>query len=50
MTSTPEPSILVIEDEPEIRKFLKVILSSHHFRPSFAETAHEGLKLAARSK
>lgn len=40
-----ETSILVIEDEPEIRKFLKAALISHDFRPSFAESAKEGLKL-----
>jgi two-component system KDP operon response regulator KdpE len=50
MTLSPEATVLVIEDEPEIRKFLKVILSSHHFKSAFAETAKEGLKLlAARS-
>lgn len=40
-----EISILVIEDEPEIRKFLKAALTSHDFKPSFAESAKEGLKL-----
>ncbi len=40
-----ETSILVIEDEPEIRKFLKAALTSHDFKPSFAESAKEGLKL-----
>jgi two-component system KDP operon response regulator KdpE len=45
MTSVPDASILAIEDEPEIRKFLKVVLSNHGFRFSFAETAKEGIKL-----
>jgi len=40
-----DTSILVIEDEPEIRKFLKTVLSGHHFNPLFAETAKEGEKL-----
>ncbi len=40
-----EMTILVIEDEPEIRKFLKVALTSHDYKPLFAETAKEGLKL-----
>lgn len=40
-----DTSILVIEDEPEIRKFLKAALTSHDFKPSFAESAKEGLKL-----
>jgi two-component system KDP operon response regulator KdpE len=47
MTLTPEITILVVEDEPEIRKFLKVVLSSHNFKPAFAETAKEGIKLVA---
>ena len=37
--------ILVIEDEPEIRKFLKASLASHDYRPVFAENAREGIKL-----
>jgi len=45
MSSTTDASILVIEDEPEIRKFLAAVLVNHQFNPSFAETAREGLKL-----
>jgi two-component system KDP operon response regulator KdpE len=45
MPQTADTSVLVIEDEPEIRKFLKAVLSGHHFKPSFAETAKEGIKL-----
>lgn len=40
-----ETSILIIEDEPEIRKFLKAALTSHDYKPSFAESAKEGIKL-----
>lgn len=47
MTPSPEATILVIEDEPEIRKFLKVILANHNFKFTFAETAKEGIKLVA---
>ena len=43
MPSTTDAPILVIEDEPEIRKFLAAVLVTHHFKPSFAETAREGL-------
>ena len=43
MSSTAEASILVIEDEPEIRKFLAAVLVNHHFKPSFAATAREGI-------
>ena len=39
------PAILIIEDEPEIRKFLKAALESHDFAPVFAETAKDGLKV-----
>jgi two-component system, OmpR family, KDP operon response regulator KdpE len=45
MTQTADTSVLIIEDEPEIRHFLKTILIHHHFKPSFAETAREGVKL-----
>ena len=45
MSPMADTSILVIEDEPEIRKFLKTVLSGHHFNPLFAETAKEGEKL-----
>lgn len=40
-----ETSILIIEDEPEIRKFLKAALLSHDYKPAFAESAKEGIKL-----
>jgi two-component system KDP operon response regulator KdpE len=44
MTQHDTP-VLVIEDEPEIRKFLKAALTSHDYAPVFAETAREGIKL-----
>ncbi|MBW8880797.1 MAG: response regulator [Asticcacaulis sp.] len=37
-------TILVIEDETEIRKFLRVTLSANGFTPVEAETAREGLQ------
>jgi len=40
-----DTSVLIIEDEPEIRKFLAAVLVNHHFNPSFAETARAGLNL-----
>ncbi len=40
-----EISILVIEDEPEIRKLLKNILSD--YKVSFSENAKDGIKLSA---
>lgn len=38
-------SILVIEDEPEITKFLKAVLTAHDYKLHFAENAQEGLRL-----
>ena len=40
-----ESEILVIEDEQGIRKFLKAVLASHDYKPVFAETASEGIKM-----
>jgi two-component system KDP operon response regulator KdpE len=45
MSPTADTSILIVEDEPEIRKFLAAILVNHQYKPSFAKTAGEGLKL-----
>src|SRR5579885_1799876 len=36
--------VLIIEDEPEIRRFLRVTLSQHGYKPVEAETGREGLK------
>jgi len=32
----PDIPVLIIEDEPEIRKFLKAALESHDYSPAFA--------------
>ncbi len=45
MTDQQKIAVLVIEDEPEIRKFLKAVLASNGFNPGFAATAREGLVL-----
>ncbi len=39
----PLPVVLVIEDEPQLRRFLRTALESHHYRPVEAGTAREGL-------
>lgn len=39
----PEPLILVIEDEPPIRKFLRATLIAHGYRVDEASTGKEGL-------
>jgi two-component system KDP operon response regulator KdpE len=41
------PTILVIEDEPPMRRFLKTSLESHDYRLVEAVTAREGLAQAA---
>lgn len=45
--STPSPLILVIEDDPQIRKFLRATLSGHQYRVLEAETAKAGLLSAS---
>jgi two-component system KDP operon response regulator KdpE len=41
-----EPLVLVIEDEPQMRRFLRASLTSHGFRLVEAETGQQGLALA----
>jgi two-component system, OmpR family, KDP operon response regulator KdpE len=40
------PVVLVIEDEPQMRRFLHAALESHNFRPVEATTAREGIAQA----
>ena len=42
------PRILIIEDDPPIRRFLNVSLSSHNYEVIDAETGKEGLMQAAQ--
>jgi two-component system, OmpR family, KDP operon response regulator KdpE len=46
VASTPGPVIILIEDEPEIRRFLRATLQSHGYRLVEAVTAQEGLQAA----
>jgi len=48
MSATDAPLVLVIEDEPQIRKFLRASLSAHGYRLEEAETGKRGLLLAAQ--
>jgi len=41
------PHILVIDDEPQILRALRTILSAHKYRVTVAQTGEEGLALAA---
>jgi two-component system KDP operon response regulator KdpE len=44
----PPPVVLVIEDEKPVRRFLRACLDGEGFRMLEAETASEGLRLAAQ--
>jgi two-component system, OmpR family, KDP operon response regulator KdpE len=44
---TSNPHILVIDDEPQILRALRTILSAHHYQVSVARSGEEGLALAA---
>lgn len=48
--NTSEPTILIIEDEPPIRRFLRASLGSHGYRLAEAATAGEGLRLATTER
>ena len=39
----PDPLVLLIEDEPQIRRFLRAALSSHNYRLIEAATGQEGM-------
>ena len=47
---TTQPHILVIDDEPQILRALRTILTARQFRVSTATTGTEGLALAATSQ
>lgn len=47
--TTTAPRILVIDDEPEIRRFLRTSLAAHEFRVIEAATGQEALRQAAES-
>jgi two-component system KDP operon response regulator KdpE len=41
--TAPEPVVIVVEDEPQIRRFIRATLASHHYRVHEATTGAEGL-------
>jgi len=43
--SAPEPLVLVVEDEPQMRKFVRASLTSHGYRILEAERASEAVAL-----
>ncbi|MEI9905488.1 MAG: response regulator [Asticcacaulis sp.] len=44
------PRILIVEDEADIRRYLRTTLSAHDFTPLEAATVKEGLQLATTQK
>jgi two-component system KDP operon response regulator KdpE len=44
--TTPEPLVLVVEDEPQLQRFLRAALGSHGYRVLEAATAREAEQLA----
>lgn len=48
--SAPEPLILLVEDEPQMRRFLRVSLEGSGYRYLEAGTGQEGLTLAAQHR
>jgi two-component system, OmpR family, KDP operon response regulator KdpE len=47
MASALEPLVLLVEDEPQMRRFLRAALTGHGYRLVEAETASAGLTEAA---
>jgi two-component system KDP operon response regulator KdpE len=45
--SGAEPTVLIVEDDPQIRRFLRAALPAHGYRLFEAESAEEGLRQAA---
>jgi two-component system, OmpR family, KDP operon response regulator KdpE len=45
--SEPSPTILIVEDEPQMQRFLRTSLAGNGYRVFEAQTAQEGLTLAA---
>ena len=45
--NAPRASLLLIEDDPQIRRFLATALDAHGYAFESAATGEDGLKLAA---
>ena len=48
--SETQPKILVIEDEPPLRKFLRAILQTHHYAVIETSNGEDGLRKAATER
>lgn len=50
MSDTPKPLILIVDDEPQIRRLLTVALEANGYQVLAAATGQEGLVLAAQHR
>jgi two-component system KDP operon response regulator KdpE len=50
MSEAQKPLVLIIDDEPQIRRLLTVTLEANSYRALVANTGHEGLVLAAQHR
>jgi two-component system KDP operon response regulator KdpE len=50
MSEAPKPLVLVVDDEPQIRRLLTVTLEANSYRVLAAATGQEGLALAAQHR
>lgn len=50
MNDTPKPLILIVDDEPQIRRLLTISLEANGYRVVSAVTGQEGLVLAAQHR
>jgi len=48
MSEDPKPLVLIVDDEPQMRRLLAVSLEASHYRVEAAASGHEGLVLAAQ--
>lgn len=46
----PGPKVLVVDDEPQIRRFLRASLQSHDYTVIEAENGKEGLRVCTVQK
>lgn len=46
--TTPAPLVLVIEDDPQVRRFLRASLSAHEFKVLEAEDGESGVRMASQ--
>lgn len=50
MKANPSPKVLIVDDEPQIRRFLRARLQSHDYKVIEAENGKEGLRVCTVQK